>query len=216
MSGFSGSFDDLRVVCGVAAWLTFPPGCLFWLGVHPFAEFWRRAGLVCYATYVTSVYVLWFAASWPWRDFWLGPPVGLGFAGAVGGGVLLAGGVGVAVMRTRTLPTAWLFGAGQVRGGRLLTDGLYAHVRHPRYVEAMLQLAGLVLLSDRLGVASLLLICPAILAAVIPFEEKELARRFGAEYEAYASRTPRFWPRKAAADPGEADGPHRFDHDEDR
>jgi protein-S-isoprenylcysteine O-methyltransferase Ste14 len=80
----------------------------------------------------------------------------------------------------------------------LITDGLFARVRHPIYALQML-----------------LMLCSAIIIATVPMlivaivhcclmnlkarnEERHLRKSHGAAYEAYLRRTGRFFPRLAA------------------
>jgi protein-S-isoprenylcysteine O-methyltransferase Ste14 len=76
---------------------------------------------------------------------------------------------------------------------RLVTDGIYAHVRHPMYLAVLLGLLA-ALAADprpwRIG-AWLALLAALLLKATR--EERLLAQRF-AEYPAYAARTRRLLP----------------------
>ncbi|MGN6743916.1 MAG: methyltransferase family protein [Amnibacterium sp.] len=115
--------------------------------------------------------------------------------------LLYAGGWGLAVAATFAvdhleltgLRQAGWFGAGDgpSRTG-LRTDGLYAVVRHP----LMTGLLVAVWSTPRMG-ASHLLFAVGMTAYVgigVRFEERELRRTFGAEYEAYAARVPALVP----------------------
>lgn len=79
----------------------------------------------------------------------------------------------------------------------LVTSGPYARVRHPRYLQVLLALAGWSLIANHPAsyLACLLWIPGMWLVAVI--EEKELRERFGADFEDYRRRVPRFIPRGA-------------------
>ncbi len=79
--------------------------------------------------------------------------------------------------------------------GKLLTEGMYARIRHPRYVESMLGIIGCSLLANYLALYlpdGLLLAC---IYAIALLEERELRERFGRVYEDYCRRVPRFVPR---------------------
>jgi protein-S-isoprenylcysteine O-methyltransferase Ste14 len=79
-------------------------------------------------------------------------------------------------------------------GHRLVTDGLYRHVRHPRYLGTMLFASGLALVfRSWVAVALCGAIC-LILAWRIRDEEALLRREFGAEWDAYARRSRRLIP----------------------
>jgi len=89
-------------------------------------------------------------------------------------------------------------------GGPFVRGGPYRHSRNPQYLGACVYLAGLALLS---GSALALVAClgATVWYLLAPFgEEPGLRARFGAEYEEYCRRVPRFlgWrraPRRAAA-----------------
>jgi protein-S-isoprenylcysteine O-methyltransferase Ste14 len=82
----------------------------------------------------------------------------------------------------------------------LITTGLHRYIQHPFYVHFVLLPVGLFLLTLNY-LAVLLLISyttlwgPKLLTSWIREEEVELRRRFGADYEAYAARTGKFFPR---------------------
>jgi len=78
---------------------------------------------------------------------------------------------------------------------RLIQRGLYAHIRHPSYLGALLGFFGV-----GLGMCngfSLLIVFIPILAAFlyrIHVEERALQERFGEEYTAYCRSTKRLLP----------------------
>ncbi len=80
---------------------------------------------------------------------------------------------------------------------RLVTWGPYALVRNPLYVGNGLIGAGWGILA---GWKALLLFAAAFFVLygvlIVPWEETFLRTKFGREYENYASRTGRFFPRK--------------------
>jgi protein-S-isoprenylcysteine O-methyltransferase Ste14 len=78
---------------------------------------------------------------------------------------------------------------------KLLTDGLYGRIRHPRYVELMFWLLGYALIANYLALYVAVVVSVPLLWLVVVLEETELRQRFGSDYEAYARRVPRFIPR---------------------
>lgn len=75
----------------------------------------------------------------------------------------------------------------------LVTSGLFAISRNPMYLGFLLLLAGAALLMGRATPAAPVL--AFFLAAqvwYIPFEERAMARRFGADYAAYRARVRRW------------------------
>lgn len=82
---------------------------------------------------------------------------------------------------------------------RLVVDGLYSQVRHPRYLQALLAFVGWALIANHpASYLACALWIPGMWLVVV-LEERELRARFGVEFESYCSRVPRFIPRAAKA-----------------
>lgn len=79
--------------------------------------------------------------------------------------------------------------------GGLVRNGIYARVRHPRYLAFMLAFWGLAFLTSALGVFVLAIVSVLMYLIVALFEERQLRRQYGSEYEAYCKAVPRFIPR---------------------
>ncbi|MFA6178062.1 MAG: isoprenylcysteine carboxylmethyltransferase family protein [Candidatus Methylopumilus sp.] len=102
------------------------------------------------------------------------------------------------------LSSAWNVLYHAQRHNILAKAGPYARIRHPQYVAFVFILLGFLLQWPTLltlVMFPLLLIMYARLAII---EEAEMRKRFGAEFEAFAVRTPRFVPslRKEASTTG--------------
>jgi len=80
-------------------------------------------------------------------------------------------------------------------GGRLLQGGVYARVRHPRYLAVTLSMIGWALFTNFLATYVLVPVTAGGLAAIAWFEERELRDRFGAEHDAYRRKVPMIIPR---------------------
>ena len=113
----------------------------------------------------------------------------LGFAVALAGQIVRAGTIGLVYI---------------IRGGRnrqvyaedLVTEGVFAHCRNPMYVGNLLILSGMAIASN--GWTTVLVAIPLtafIYRAIVAAEEDFLRTRFGAEYDDYCRRVPRFLPR---------------------
>ena len=81
------------------------------------------------------------------------------------------------------------------KGGKLLSEGLYARMRHPRYVAVILGVTAWALFTNYLVMYLLIPLTTIGLLLVASLEERELARRFGDEYADYRRRVPMFVPR---------------------
>ena len=91
---------------------------------------------------------------------------------------------------------------------RLVVRGAFRFVRNPAYVAAVLALVGQGLL---FGSTALLVYAVALAVAfhlfVVLYEEPTLRRTFGADYEAYRRRVPRWLPRFGPARDGDSGQP---------
>ncbi|HQR48871.1 MAG TPA: isoprenylcysteine carboxylmethyltransferase family protein [Steroidobacteraceae bacterium] len=113
----------------------------------------------------------------------------LGFAIALAGQVVRAGTIGLVYI---------------VRGGKnrqvyakdLVTDGVFGHSRNPMYVGNLLILSGMAVTSNCWSTVLVAIPLTAfIYRAIVAAEENYLRGRFGADFDAYCARVPRFVPR---------------------
>lgn len=191
--------DTARYIIALIVIVVYPPAIAFWLIVHPTIAFWRKLGPTkAYAMLVPALLALgWgmYAISGPLLavEFgtqpWLWPLV-----------IILYGASAYIEVRCRKhLKLSTLVGVPELseKPGRdkLLTEGIYSRVRHPRYVGAVLGAIAVAFLANYLAVYVLAaLIIPALYVIVV-LEEKEMRDRFGAEYLDYSERVPRFIPK---------------------
>jgi protein-S-isoprenylcysteine O-methyltransferase Ste14 len=78
----------------------------------------------------------------------------------------------------------------------LVVGGLYRHVRNPMYLAVEAAIVGQALALGQLGLLPYAAIVGAAFAAFVHgYEEPVLARRYGAQYEAYRRNVPAWWPR---------------------
>jgi protein-S-isoprenylcysteine O-methyltransferase Ste14 len=81
-------------------------------------------------------------------------------------------------------------------GGRLITEGIYGKIRHPRYVAVSLGTVAVSFFCNYLAVYIIVVLLIPALYLVVVLEEKELRDRFGDEYVQYCEQVPRrFIPR---------------------
>lgn len=78
---------------------------------------------------------------------------------------------------------------------KLVIKGPYSIVRHPVYFFEFFILIGVFLISGTLSVLFLFLISVVVVFPIIYLEEKELKERFGREYENYAKKVGRLFPK---------------------
>jgi protein-S-isoprenylcysteine O-methyltransferase Ste14 len=84
----------------------------------------------------------------------------------------------------------------------LIAGGIYDRIRHPRYVQIVLSIWGYALIANYpAAYVAAALWLPGILI-IARLEEKELRDRYGAAYEEYCRRVPRFVPKFRDQGPG--------------
>jgi len=79
---------------------------------------------------------------------------------------------------------------------QLVVRGLYRYVRNPMYLAVLAVITGQAILLGRpvlLGYAAV--VAAAFVAFVYGYEQPALARRYGAQYQAYRQAVPGWWPR---------------------
>src|SRR5262249_31570576 len=78
----------------------------------------------------------------------------------------------------------------------LITNGIYASIRHPMYASQFVFIVAQVLLLTN-WIAGIVAAIPFFLLYIIrvPVEEKMMQAQFGEQYEAYMERTGRVFPR---------------------
>lgn len=75
---------------------------------------------------------------------------------------------------------------------KLITDGIYSRVRHPRYVQFLVALMGYALIANHLASYIVVALWLPAIHLIVLLEEKELRDHFGEDYENYCRRVPRY------------------------
>ncbi|HWY26568.1 MAG TPA: isoprenylcysteine carboxylmethyltransferase family protein [Candidatus Angelobacter sp.] len=170
---------------------------LYWFVVHPHVHFWRRHGN---AGYITGLLLSWGAVT-PClvifrRQFFRNnlPPVW-----EIIPGLALIVVEGWIFLRVKhDLGGARLVGATELSGGgEIVHRGIYAHIRHPRYIGSFFAVLGACLIAGTGIMWTATAVWLLLTLVAIELEEREMRARFGAAYEAYCRRVPRFLPLRA-------------------
>ena len=190
--------DRVRYVAALLELISMPGALLYWFSIHPFVRFWRGVGArVTLALHMGMIVVVGFG-----MYLLRGPLLAVEYGTNP---VLLAIAVpvliGSFVLRRvlgRQLKMRILIGmpelAAKPGSQPLLCEGIYARIRHPRYLEVFLVLLFFALFTNYLASYVILAASVPVLLAIIHMEERELGDRFGEEYVRYCARVPRFWP----------------------
>jgi protein-S-isoprenylcysteine O-methyltransferase Ste14 len=190
--------DTFRYIVALLLVTLVPAVLLYWLLLHALLPAWRRLGISA------SQYLLWASVVAlaiilsAWRERLLSAEYGFQPMLAAIGSVFLAGAIVFRLQIARFLPVSAQLGLPEIdpqsHPQQLVTEGPYAHTRHPRYLQVMLALTGWAFLANYpAGYLAALLWIPLMLV-VVRLEEAELYGRFGGEYHAYCERVARFWP----------------------
>lgn len=191
---FLQAIDNLALFLLIAIF----PIPFFWFVIHPAIDFWRRAGIRWYfiALPVWGGFGILLSSERQWvfagripRSAWMW---------AVGAALLLFV-IWLEMKRRRTFSHQVLLGIPELTPGHpaggLVRSGVYAYVRHPRYLQCMMTLFAFAALTGSAGYFSLAVLTVLLYQIVAPLEERELRARYGKAYEDYAREVPRFLPR---------------------
>ena len=180
-------------IAGLVLWANLPVP-VFWLVMHTGVGFWRRHARAGYATAVAAGWGTATALAW----FYAGRVLDAAGAPTIGkwaGVALIAFDAWVIVQVERQLGAHRMVGQAELAGRReMKTDGMYARVRHPRYAAMMGSTLGACLVAARPVMWGVAAVWVAVVLVMIRAEERELAARFGAEYEEYRRRVPAVIP----------------------
>ena len=192
--------DRVRYFFAIGSLIVLPPALLFWLVIHPWARWWRRLGLIRTYLIVVPVSVAFGALLFRFREPLLGTNLGTNWSLVAVALVLYGGVTWLEFQYWRHLSIATLVGitelspSGQQKG-RLLQEGIYAVVRHPRYLSAGVSVIANALFINYAGLYILVLLLVPVGYLMIVLEERELIERFGEEYRKYQRGVPRLIPR---------------------
>ena len=192
--------DTFRYVVGLLLVIGLPPGLTWWLLVHPFVGFWRRAGVRLTMVCMTLYFVATIGGLILVRRTLMGPDLGKCLPLMTAGVVLFLAGIFIGVRRKKYLTGRILAGVPEVHSdrdkqGELLDEGPYAVIRHPRYVEIAVLNVAYAAMANYAGPYVFALLAFPLLHLVVLLEERELLDRFGDAYREYCERVPRYLPR---------------------
>jgi protein-S-isoprenylcysteine O-methyltransferase Ste14 len=192
--------DRVRYYSGILNLIVLPPGLLFWFLIHPWARGWRRLGPTRTYLIVVPVSVAFGALLFRFRSLLLGADLGTNWSLVAIALVLYGLIIWLEFQYWRYLSIATLVGIPELSTteqpkSRLLQDGIYRAVRHPRYLSAGIAVIANALLINYTGLYILILLLVPLGYSMIVFEERELIDRFGEEYRKYQREVPRLIPR---------------------
>ena len=191
--------DSLRYGSALLFLLGLPPGLFFWFFIHPFPAFWRRLGLGWTYGLVGGAMLVLMTGIYLVRTPLLATQFGTNFFCLGLAVVCLTGAALIAFQRRKYLTVRIMIGIPELRAkdqpNVLLTEGIYARIRHPRYIEVFLAVLGFAFFSNYLVLYVWAVLSLPVLYTIVVLEERELHDRFGQAYVEYCRHVPRFIPR---------------------
>ena len=191
--------DTVRYYLALLLVVLVPPIVVFWCAVHPLAAVWRRVGpWAAYSVLLGIVFVLGWGC-FLLREVLTGRDLGTHLLPLVLGFslYLISIPLEIQIRKYLTLKTlvGWQELAPNGMESKLLKEGIYGRVRHPRYVSTMVGMVGFALLTNYSGVYVVVALTLPGLYLITILEERELLVRFGEEYRRYQEEVPRLIPR---------------------
>ena len=192
--------DTARYSVALLVVATCPGVYLFWFWIHPFVGLWRRAGArVTLTTHITIIALI-AAGIVSQRERLLSIEFGTRTTCLILAGFSFVLSVALRLRLARQMRSRVLWGlpelAPETYGATLITAGVYARIRHPRYVQLLLLILACALFSNYLAAYIVFGFGILWIHLVARLEEKELRERFGDVYEEYCRQVPRFLPRR--------------------
>jgi protein-S-isoprenylcysteine O-methyltransferase Ste14 len=179
-----------------AAYFAIP---FFWLLVHPFADFWRRHSGRAYAAFALLLWLSFEGVFWMTRAFWFHQTFTRSWQFWLLGAALIAVEPlmvsKVEGQLSSPILVGWAERDPRQFPPRVVDTGIYARLRHPRYVAAMSALLGLAVFSGSLRLVELSALSIPVYWLLTEEEERELLARIGEPFREYRARVPRFFPR---------------------
>jgi protein-S-isoprenylcysteine O-methyltransferase Ste14 len=191
--------NTLRYFLALFLVITLPPLFLYWLLIHPLVSFWRGQGLrTTYAVVLTVIGVA-MVGLFSLRHYLLASDYGTHYPLLIIGALLLILSSTMRFSIHQHLDIKTLLGLPEIAPQHfpraLITSGIYARLRHPRYVQFLIALTGYALIANNLAVYLAVGLWLPGIHVIVRLEERELRDHFGAAYQDYCRRVPRFIPK---------------------
>lgn len=191
--------DTVRYIVAALVWIVLPPALVHWFIIHPFVGFWRKRGKAVTITVLSVLLIGTWVGLFFTRDLVLVREFGTHWSlwvAAAGAYVMSAG---IEIQCRKHLKFKMLVGVPELeadqRGRKLLDQGIYGRVRHPRYVAVTFGTLAMTLFANYLALWVLFPLAVVLLYVIALLEERELIASLGRVYEEYRERVPMFVPK---------------------
>lgn len=191
--------DTIRYFIALILVVSLPMLFLYWVLIHPLIKFWRAKGVRLTYTVMLTLIAIGMIGLFSIRQELLTTDFGTSYPLLIVGilCLVLAGALRFAIQKRLTMKI--LLGLPEIAPDRypraLITDGIYARVRHPRYAQLLIALVGYALIANHLASYIVVALWLPAIHVIVALEEKELLEHFGESYANYCLRVPRFIPK---------------------
>lgn len=178
-------------------WVFIP---VFLVLLHLGIAYWRRIGIITYPVLLLAgapfAYLIYISLGWL-----LGAGFDVPLPLMAAGIFLVCAGILLHLWTLRLLGIKATIGYTEICGNPkdargLITSGPFSVVRHPSYLAHTMIFTGIFLMTGYYSLGVLVVIDFIIsFFAITRLEDRELAARFGSEYEEYMKRIPSYIPR---------------------
>ena len=170
--------DTARYLVAFLVVVTIPPVGLFWFLVHPFANYWRKIKPRWTYGFLFSLFIALIFTLYPFRNSLIGIDYGFQPILAIIGVICYVISIRIYLERRKDLTNSIMLGYPEVSingyPGKLLTDGIYGKIQHPRYVEIQLGFIDYALITNFQGVYIMTIILILNLYLIVLLKEKDL------------------------------------------
>lgn len=170
----------------------------FWFVFHPGVRFWRRLGNRAFGV-VLPVWLIFAVGIFVGRHEIFARRLERNALTWGVGGVLFLLSCWLEVQTRHTFGWRRLVGLTQLNPRHplcgVIRTGVYARVRHPRYLLYMMLLLSMAFLTGAYAIFLLAFLTVLLYQILAPLEERKLLDQYGPKYEDYRRRVPRFVPR---------------------
>lgn len=185
--------ETLIIIAGVVLFMQLPLP-LYWFILHPNTQAWRRHKRAAYLTAALTAWGFGAVFLFLMRQRLYAPADSL--LRSLGGVALIFAEIYLFQRSAKGLGYKRLVGECELSGtGEIVDRGIYARLRNPRYAGSFLAIIGACLVGGTHWMWITAVIWAALMFAAILLEEREMRVRFGAAYNDYCRRVPRFFPR---------------------
>lgn len=176
--------------------ITVPPAFLWWFIIHPLAPRLRAFGPARILMVMIPLFVGVMVGLFQIRGVLVGQDLAWNPLLFAIGVVFYAMSTRLELRIRRHLTFRILAGVPELAGDgtNLLTEGIYAHLRHPRYLAVLIGVLGFALMVNYSGAYVMFGVSVIGIAVTIWLEERELLSRFGERYREYRAKVPAIIP----------------------